>query len=195
MTATDVPTSGHQASFERITARIRTRAQARRAIVEAVIVLVLAVGGGLLAWGGSFASDMVHDQLADQRITFPEKGSPGFDAATYPGLQQYAGQAVDNGPKAKAYANEYIKVHLQATAGGKTYSEVSSLSRANPTDTKLAAQVQTLFRGETLRGLLLYAWGWSVVGSIALLTAWAAFAGAAVVLMALIYGLVRPQHS
>ena len=195
MTATDVPTTGHQAAFESITARIRTRAHARRAIVEAVIVLVLAVGGGLLAWGGSFATDMVHDQLADQRISFPEKGSPGFDAKEYPGLQQYAGQMVDNGPKAKAYANEYIKVHLQATAGGKTYSEVSSLSRANPTDTKLAGQVQTLFRGETLRGLLLYAWGWSVVGSIALLTAWAAFAGAAVVLMALIYGLVRPQHS
>jgi hypothetical protein len=196
MTATHTtPSIDHQGDFERITARLRTKGHARRAVVEAVIVLALVVGGGLLAWGGGFATNMVHDQLADQRITFPEKGSPGFDAKTFPGLQQYAGQAVDNGPKAKAYANEYIKAHLQTTAGGKTYSEVSSLSRANPTDTELAGQVQSLFRGETLRGLLLYAWGWSVVGSIATMAAFAAFAAGAVVLAALLYGLFRPQHA
>jgi len=186
---------GDQGEFESITARIRTRAHARRAIVEAVIVAVLAIGGGLLAWGGGFATDMVHDQLADQKISFPVKGSPALDPKTYPGLQQYAGQAVDNGPKAKAYANEYIKVHLAGIAGGKTYSQVSEESRANPDDAKLAGQVQTLFRGETLRGLLLYAWGWSVVGMLATIVSWAAFAGAAVVLLALLYGLFRPQHS
>ena len=167
----------------------------RTAVVEAVLFLVLAVGGTLLMWGGNFATNMVHDQLADQRISFPAKGSPGFDAKEFPGLQQYAGQAVDSGPKAKAYANQYIKAHLAATADGKTYSEVSALSRANPTDTTLAAQVQTLFRGETLRGLLLYAWGWSVVGRIATLTSYAALAGAAVVLVALGYLLGRPHST
>ena len=182
-------------TFEQITAPLRTRGKARRAVVEAVILAVLAVGGGLLAWGGGFATDMVHDQLTDQKISFPPKGSPALDPKTYPGLQQYAGQAVDSGPKAKAYANEYIKVHLAEVAGGKTYSQVSDESRANPDDTALAGKVQTLFRGETLRGLLLYAWGWSVVGMIATITAWAAFAGAAVVLLALLYGLFRPQHS
>lgn len=166
----------------------------RAGAVEAVLFMVLAVGGGLLLWGGSFATDMVHDQLADQRISFPAKGSPGFGAEEYPGLQRYAGERVDSGPKAKAYANEYIKVHLEATAGGRTYSEVSALSRANPADSKLAEQVQTLFRGETLRGLLLYAWGWSVVGRIAVLTGYAALAGAAVVLVALAY-LLRPRHA
>jgi hypothetical protein len=194
MTATASPSSTH-ADFRKITARIRTRAQARRALVEAVIVVVLGVGAGLLAWGGTFATNMVHDQLADQRITFPEKGSPGFDAKEFPGLQQYAGQAVDNGPKAKAYANEYIKVHLAATNNGKTYAETSAESRANPNDAVLAAKVQTLFRGETLRGILLYAWGWSVVGSIALMASYALFAAAAVVLAALVYALVRPEHS
>jgi hypothetical protein len=185
----------HDEAFQSITGRIRTRAHTRRAVVEAVIVAVLAVGGGLLAWGGGFAKDMVHDQLADQKISFPVKGSPALDPKTYPGLQQYAGQAVDSGPKAKAYANEYIKVHLAEIGGGKTYSQLSEESRANPDDAKLAGEVQTLFRGETLRGLLLYAWGWSVVGSIALISAWAAFAAAGVVLLALLYGLLRPQHS
>jgi hypothetical protein len=187
--------AGNDKEFESITARVRTRAHARRAVVEAVIVAVLVVGGSLLAWGGGFATNMVHDQLADQKITFPAKGSPALDPKTFPGLQQYAGEAVDNGPKAKAYANEFIKVHLAGIAGGKTYSQVSDESRANPDDAKLAGQVQSLFRGETLRGLLLYAWGWSVVGMLATIVSWAAFAGAAVVLLALLYGLFRPQHS
>ena len=171
------------------------RSHTRRAAVEAVLFLLLAVGGGLLAWGHSFASNMVHDQLAEQKIFVPAKGAPGFDAKEFPGLQQYAGQMVDSGPKAKAYANQYIGAHLKAVAGGKTYSEASAASRADPKNTELAGQVQTLFRGETLRGLLLYAWGWSVVAMIAGWVAVAAFIGAGVVLLALGYSFVRPQHS
>jgi len=144
-------------------------------------------------WGGHFATNMVHGQLADQKISFPAKGSPGFDAKEFPGLQRYAGQAVDNGPKAKAYANQYIGTHLKAVNNGKTYSETSTDSRANPNDAALKGKVDTLFKGETLRGLLLYAWGWSVVGSIATWTAVAAFFGALVVLAALIYGMARPS--
>lgn len=182
-------------TFERITAPLRTKGRLRRAVVEAVVAAVLLAGGGLLAWGGGFANDMVHDQLADQRIRFPEKGTPALDPETYPGLQQYAGELVDSGPKAKAYANEFIAVHLEESTGGRTYAELSSLSRANPDDTKLAGQVQTAFRGETLRGLLLYAWGWSVVGSIATYVSWAAFGLAAVVFAALVLALVRPEHA
>jgi hypothetical protein len=170
------------------------KSHTRTAAIEAVVFLVLAVGGGLLMWGSTFSKNMVHDQLVAQKISFPAKGSAGFSAKEFPGLQRYAGQMVDSGPKAKAFANQYIAAHLKTTTPtGMTYSEASAASRANPTDTKLAAAVQTLFRGETLRGLLLYAWGWSVVGSIAGYTAFAAFAGAAIVLFALIYGLVRPE--
>ena len=41
--------------------------------------------------------------------TVPSKKErvPALTPAEFPGLQQYAGQKVDNGPKAKAYANEY----------------------------------------------------------------------------------------
>jgi len=174
---------------------VRTYSRTRRAAVEAVLLLVLAVGGGLLTWGGSFAHNMVHNQLAQQKISFPVKGSPALDPKELPGLQRYAGQIVDNGPKAKAYANQFIGAHLKAVAGGKTYSEVSAASLANPTDQKLAGQANTLFRGETLRGLLLYAWGWSVVGMIATWTALGAFAGALIVLLALGYSFVKPQHA
>jgi hypothetical protein len=159
-----------------------------------VLFFVLAVSSGLLMWGANFGKAMVHDQLAEQRITFPAAGSPGLDPALYPGLQQYAGQAVDSGPKAKAYADEFIAVHLDRIAGGKTYSEVSAASQAAPTDAALAAQVQTLFRGETLRGLLLYAWGWSVVASIAGWVAIGAALAALVVAGGLVAGLVAHER-
>ncbi|HSS09160.1 MAG TPA: hypothetical protein VLL25_04695 [Acidimicrobiales bacterium] len=96
------------------------KAHTRRTAVEVVLFLVLAVGGGLLFWGSTFAGNMVHDQLASQKIVFPAKGSPSLDPKEFPGLQRYAGQFVDNGPKAKAYANQFIAAHLKAAANGKT---------------------------------------------------------------------------
>lgn len=150
---------------------------ATRRVAEVILTLVLGVGGGLLFYGSNFGLDMVHSQLDAQDISFPAKGTPALDAKEFPGLQQYAGQKVDSGPKAKAYANEFIAAHLKSIAGGKTYSEMSEASQAAPTDAKLAGQVAALFKGETLRGLLLYAWGWSVVSTIALYAAIAAAIG------------------
>ena len=158
------------------------------AIIGSVLFMVLAVGGVLLLWGANFADNMVHDQLSAQKISFPQKGAENFSPTEYPGLQQYAGQAVDSGAKAKAYANEFINAHLQGIGGGKTYSELSAQSLADPNNEKLAGQVATMFKGETLRGLLLYAWGWSVVGAIAFWVGIAALLGALVVGLALLIG-------
>src|SRR4051812_32844863 len=163
-------------------------------IIGSVLFLLLSVGSGLLLWGSGFAHNMVHNQLSEQQIKFPPKGSPGLDPKEFPGLQRYAGQAVDSGPKAKAYADQFIKVHLKGIANGQTYSQVSALAQKNPGDAKLAAQVQTLFRGETLRGLLLYAWGWSVVGMIAYWTGIAALLGAVAVLFALALGFAGHER-
>ena len=132
--------------------------------LQVVLVMVLGFSAGFLYWGSSFVNGMVHDQLVAQKIYFPAKGSAALDPKEFPDLQQYAGQQVDNGDKAKAYADGFIGRHLESVAGGKTYSQVSAASLANPQDQKLAAQANTLFKGETLRGLLLYAWGWSQVG-------------------------------
>ncbi len=163
-------------------------------IIGSVLFLVLSVGSGLLLWGSGFADHMVHTQLSEQKISFPPKGSPGLDPKEFPGLQRYAGQAVDNGPKAKAYADQFIKVHLKGVAGGQTYSEVSAQAQANPNDAALAGKVQTLFRGETLRGLLLYGWGWSVVGEIAYFAGIAAAIGAVVVLLGLALGFFAHER-
>ena len=125
----------------------------------------LVVAGVLAIIGGSYAHQVVHDQLAPQKIFFPPDEKSGLPA----NLSQYAGQQVDTGTKAKAYADDFIGLHLQEIGGGKTYSEVSAAAQANPDDQKLAQQTQTLFRGETLRGLLLNAWGWGTVGTVALI--------------------------
>jgi hypothetical protein len=73
---------------------------------------------------------------------------------------------------------------LQKVANGKTYSEVSEAYLADKTNQALAGQRQTLFMGETLRGLLLNAWGWSLIGLIAwysMIALYAAAVGAAVI--------------
>ena len=155
---------------------------ATRRVVEIILTVILGIGGGLLLFGSNFGLNMVHTQLTAQDITFPVKGSTALSPAEFPDLQRYAGQKVDTGPKAKAYANGFIRRHLAAIDGGKTYSQVSTLSQADPTNATLTADVATLFKGETLRGLLLYAWGWSVVSTIALYAAIGALIGFVIML-------------
>ena len=160
-------------------------------IIGTMLFLVLAVGGGLLLWGSNFANNMVHSQLSEQKISFPPKGSPALDPKEFPGLQQYAGQTVDNGPKAKAYADEFIKVHLARWPTARPTPRSSAASRQGPEQqASCRAQVNTLFKGETLRGLLLNVWGWATVGAIAWWAGIAALLGALAVLGALMLGFI-----
>ena len=126
--------------------------------------LGMIVAGVLALVGGGYANNVVHDQLSPQKIFFPAKGKQ-LPAS----LNQYAGQRVDTAKEAKAYANDFIGLHLKGIGAGKTYSQVSAAFLADPTNQKLAQQRQTLFMGETLRGLLLSAWGWGTIASIATL--------------------------
>lgn len=161
-------------------------------LMGVAIMLVLIVAGAIAWKGYTFATGEVKDQLSSQKIYFPPKGSPALDPAEFPTLQQYAGQLVDNGPKAKAYANDFIGKHLEAVAGGQTYSEVSTKAMANPTDQKLQGQKAALFQGETLRGLLLgdgYAY-WTM-GMLARDAAITFFVGAAVMAVLILLGLMR----
>ena len=133
--------------------------------IATVAAAGLMVVGVLAVVGGSYDKQVVHDQLAPQKIFFPAAGSP----ALLPGVKQYAGQQLLNGSQAKAYANNFINVHLSKIAGGQTYAQVSAAALAAPTNATLATEKATLFQGETLRGLLLGAWGWAMIGTIATL--------------------------
>ncbi|MDQ1715762.1 MAG: hypothetical protein QOC60_1707 [Frankiaceae bacterium] len=153
----------------------------------ALIAVVCLGASALLFVAHGYVHNQVTTQLADQHISFPAAGSAGLSKlpdADRKAVEKYAGQQLLTGAQAKVFADNYIKVHLAGVAGGKTYSEVSAAAQAAPTDTALAGQVQTLFRGETLRGLLLNGYAFDTMGSIALLAAWAALvAGLLLVLL------------
>lgn len=146
-------------------------------------MLLLAIGS-LALWAHSFTGNMVKQELAAQKIYFPEKGSPALDPEIYPDLQKYAGQLVDSPEKAKAYANGYIGRHLKKVADGKVYAEVSAEGMKDPTNQKLQQQKQTLFQGETLRGILLTSgYGFGTIGKIAGVVAYIAYIGSVIMLL------------
>ncbi len=151
-----------------------------------VLAVVLAIGGGLLLWGHSVVSTDVHNQLAAQKIVFPPASSSAIKelpAADGAAMSKYGGQLMTTGAQAETYADHFIAVHLVKIGGGKTYSQLSEASLAAPKNTALAAQVQTIFRGQTLRGLLLNAYGWWQMGQIMLISAIVAFCGAGLFLI------------
>lgn len=149
-----------------------------------VLAAILLVAGALLTWGHSFANSNVHNQLAAQKIYFPAKGSEALAPKEIgPYLDKYAGQQLTSGPQAKAYANHFIAVHLKEIANGQTYAQLSAKAQTQPNNTALQNQVNTMFKGETLRGLLLNAYAYWKFGQIALIAAIVSFASAGVMLV------------
>jgi hypothetical protein len=160
-----------------------------------LLAVVLAAGGGLLLWGNSFVSNQVTTQLSAQKIVFPTRSNPEFkalppvDAAA---MGQYAGQLMTTGAQAKVYADNFIAFHLSKMGG--TYSELSAKSLAQPNNTKLAALVETVFKGTTLRGMLLNAYAFWQIGQIMLIAAIVAFIGAALFLILSVLGFLHARH-
>jgi hypothetical protein len=154
-----------------------------------LLATVLLIAAGLLTWANVFIANEVHDQLSQQNITMPEKAALETQAQ-HDALDQYAGQPLTTGPQAKAYADFYIAVHMDAMAEGKTYSEVSGEftamtdeQKASPEGQALGQVRQSMFMGDTLRGLLLYGFAFATMGTIALYAAIAAYVGAALMLL------------
>jgi hypothetical protein len=163
-----------------------------------LLVAVLVVAGVLLTWGHSYASNQVTSQLSAQKIVFPTTSNPEFKilpAANRAQMAKYAGQTMTNGAQAEVYANYFIARHLYLIGGGKTYSQLSALSRAHPTNTALAGQVQTVFQGTTLRSMLLEAYGFWTFAQIALIGAIASYAAAGLMLILSIFGFVHLRRT
>jgi hypothetical protein len=151
------------------------------------VAAVLIAAGGMLTWANSFVSTQVHDQLAAQKIFFPPKGSEAIAGPEFKEMQQYAGQQLTTGAQARTYADHFIAVHLSEVGGGQTYAQLSAKAQAAPDDTKLQGQVATMFKGETLRGLLLNAYAFGTMATIAGIAAAVSFvaAGGLILLSAL----------
>jgi hypothetical protein len=163
-----------------------------------LLAVVLLLAGGLLTWGYSFTNNQVKTQLSEQNVTFPPAGSgdiTSLPAKDQPFMAKYAGQKMLNGRQAEVYADHFIAVHLSEIAGGKTYSEVSGAAQADPTNTALASQVQLLFRGSTLRGLLLYGYAFWQIGQIAMYAAVVALLGGVLFLLLALLGFLHARRS
>jgi hypothetical protein len=149
-----------------------------------VVAIILVVAGSLLLWGHNFANSNVRSQLAQQQITFPAKGSAALARPKIgPYLDQYAGQQLLTGPQAQAYADHFIAVHLSEMPYNGVYAKVSAASQADPKNAALQSEVQTVFRGTTLRGLLLEAYAFWQMGQIALIGSIVSFVLAGVMLV------------
>jgi hypothetical protein len=139
-------------------------------IIIAVAMIVL---GGLAIYGGNFGRNNVSDRLETQNVTFPplDAMTPEEQAT----VGEFAGQQVVNGEQAKGFS-DYIAGHLEGVNEGATYSETSAAAREEGLDPDTAAELQgmadTLFKGETLRAILLNAYGWWTVSTIAWYAGW-----------------------
>jgi hypothetical protein len=183
----------------------------------AVATVVFAIAGGLLTWGSNFADDYVGDELASQNIFFPDEASLTEEGRD--DLVKYADEQVTTGSEAEAYAS-FINGHLQGIADGATYADLGGVQAEarealataqenGASEDEIAAlqeqldtisgQRDSLFRGETLRGLLLSTFAWSTIGRIAGIAAIVAFVAAAVMAVLVVAGLVhlrrQPAHT
>jgi hypothetical protein len=170
--------------------------------LQAMMVVILAASSGFLFYEGSFTTDMIKTQLTAQQIYFPNadqiKTGGALDPAEFPQeIRDQAGKQLVDGNQARIYANDFLGKHLQGVAGGSTYATIgtkisaanAALAAASKTDPNYATlqanvatlngQRDTLFKGETLRSMLLNAYGWWTIG------VYTTYAGIALMLVAL----------
>ena len=151
-------------------------------LASAALAVLLLAAGGLLLWGSAYVHNTVQNQLSAQQIYFPPasafahpKAGTEITPNMIPSVSQYAGQQLLTGQQAEAYADHFIAQHIINMGGGKTYSQLSAESIAQPKNTALAGLVNTVFKGETLRSMLLNAYGWWKVSQITYIVSLACF--------------------
>ncbi len=167
-----------------------------------VLVVVLLVAGGLPMWGHSFTHSSIRHQLRQQQITFPPRAAfahpkPGGEItpSMIPSVSQYAGQRLETGPQAKAYADHFIAVHLAEMPYHGVYSKISAAALAQPKNAQLQQLKHTSFTGTTLRGLLLEAYAFWTIGSIMFWGAIASFVLAAVMTVLVVLGFLHARRT
>ena len=163
---------------------------------------VLLAATGLLLWGSTYVHNTVRSQLAEQQIYFPPAAAFAHPVAgteitpsMIPSVSQYAGQQMLTGQQAEAYANNFIAVHLTEIGGGKTYSQLSTAAIAQPNNVKLAGQVATVFKGTTLRSMLLNAYGWWKVSQLLYIAAIVALALGGLALIGSVFGFAAGRET
>ena len=174
------------------------------------LAILLVLLGFVFKTNADFADSYVHDQLAEQKISFTAAEFLSDEEKTSSCLIENAGTPLDSGKKAECYANDYIGMHLKGIGGGETYATIGAIqtkaktaladaTAANATNVvelkadldKITGQRETMFKGETLRGLLLTSYGFSIFGEKAALAGMLSFLGAIVMLLASVAGFIH----
>ena len=181
-----------------------------------VLAGLLLVAGLVLTSNASFARTYVADQLSQQNVVFTPADKLSLEEKKAACLTTYAGQQLTTGKQAECYANEYIGLHLKSIAGGKTYADLgapqtqlkaqiaqaqtdspSTVAGLQKQLADVTAQRETVFKGETLRGLLLTSYGFSEFGTKAAQAATVVYlAGGLLLLLAIagfLHALVTPR--
>ncbi|MDP1794215.1 MAG: hypothetical protein Q8K63_08775 [Acidimicrobiales bacterium] len=175
------------------------------------IASLLLVLGLVMTSNGNFAGNYVHRQLAEQKISFPPADKLSKEELASSCVAANAGKAIVSGKQAECYANDFIGLHIKGIADGKTYAELGAVqsglkaqlaaatgSSAAGLQKQLEAvtgQRETLFKGETLRGLLLTSYGFSTFGVKADQAATVAFGAAAIMALLSAFGLWHAMHT
>ena len=170
------------------------------------LAALLFIFAGLLNFGANFANDSVQSQLSNQNIAFP--AAEAMPGETKDQLAKWAGMQVTTGEMARDYSDLYIWEHMKGSAisvMGKpaTYSEVSGaymgLVRGGSTDVEKIKQYgdlrESLFMGNTLRGMLLQAYAFGTLGVIAGYAAIASLVGGIIFLLLGIAGLMHIRRT
>jgi hypothetical protein len=170
------------------------------------LAALLFIFAGLLNFGANFANDSVQSQLSNQNIAFP--AAEAMPSETKDQLAKWAGMQVITGEMARDYSDLYIWEHMKGSAisvMGKpaTYSEVSGaymgLVRGGSTDVEKIKQYgdlrESLFMGNTLRGMLLQAYAFGTLGVIAGYAAIASLVGGIIFLLLGIAGLMHIRRT
>lgn len=162
----------------------------------AVVAVVLLMLGAVAIYGGAFGQDNVRDRLAPQNVTFPPLEAMTPEEKNLVG--DFAGMKVIDGPSAEAFS-DYIGLHLEETNDGKTYSETSSEARAEGLSEKEAAELSgmadSLFKGETLRAMLLNAYGWWTVSSLVIFAGYGLIAAGALLALLASLGFIHARKT
>ncbi|MEV8512316.1 hypothetical protein [Dactylosporangium sp. NPDC051484] len=179
-----------------------------------VLAGLLLIAGLVLTSNANFANDYVKNQLSEQQITFKPAATLTAEEKASACLVKYAGQPLDSGKKAECYANEFIGLHLKSIAGGKTYAQLGDVQ--TELKTKIAAaqkaedpaladlqkqltdvngQRETVFKGESLRGMLLTSYGFSEFGAKAAQAALVAYLGAGLLFLVGAAGLLHAART
>ena len=179
--------------------------------IASVIGLLLAgfliVIGGILQYGGNFATDQVAAQLEPQAITIPaENGDPKVTDDVKKFFADNGEKVMTTGKQAQMYADHYIGFHMSemptyAAASGANRAAAGALA-ADPTNVELqvaakqaSGMVETVFKGETLRGMLLNAYAFGTLGQIAMVASYVSFAGGIIFLILALLGFAHLRRA